>query len=98
MEREIVARILEGKQRDLSDPMLISPQSLTETEDHLPELKSVVPIVFHNVKNLAGRPELRKSFKLKRKPTIKNSRYSNWLNSVREGTTIGRRILKQSAC
>ena len=29
--------------------------------------------------------------------TLKNLGYSNWLSKVREGTTTGRRILKQSA-
>lgn len=38
MEREIVARMLEGNRRDYGDPMLVSPQVRIATEDHHPEL------------------------------------------------------------
>ncbi|HVO64659.1 MAG TPA: MobF family relaxase [Terriglobales bacterium] len=38
MEREIVGRMLEGNQRDYSDPMLVSPQVRIATEDRHPEL------------------------------------------------------------
>ena len=38
IEREIVARMLEGNQRDYSDPMLVSPQVRIATEDRHPEL------------------------------------------------------------
>jgi conjugative relaxase-like TrwC/TraI family protein len=40
MEREIVARMLEGNQRDYSDPMLVSPQVRIATEDRHPELNA----------------------------------------------------------
>lgn len=38
MEREIVARMLEGNGRDYGDPMLVSPQVRIATEDRHPEL------------------------------------------------------------
>lgn len=38
MEREIVARMLEGNRRDYGDPMLVSPQVRIATEDRHPEL------------------------------------------------------------
>src|SRR6266478_3789143 len=38
MERDIVARMLEGNQREYSDPMLVSPQVPIATEDRHPEL------------------------------------------------------------
>jgi conjugative relaxase-like TrwC/TraI family protein len=38
MEREIVARMLEGNRRDYGDPMLVSPQVRILTEDRHPEL------------------------------------------------------------
>src|SRR6266852_5150522 len=40
MEREIVARMLEGNQRDYSDPMLVLPQVRIATEDRHPELNA----------------------------------------------------------
>jgi conjugative relaxase-like TrwC/TraI family protein len=40
MEREIVARMQEGNQRGMSDPMLVSPQIRIATEDHHPELNA----------------------------------------------------------
>ncbi|MGB0014951.1 MAG: MobF family relaxase [Candidatus Sulfotelmatobacter sp.] len=40
MECEIVARVLEGNQRDYSDPMLVSPQVRIATEDRHPELNA----------------------------------------------------------
>ncbi|MGB0103126.1 MAG: MobF family relaxase, partial [Candidatus Sulfotelmatobacter sp.] len=40
MEREIVARMLEGNQRHYSDPMLASPQVRIATEDRHPELNA----------------------------------------------------------
>jgi ATP-dependent exoDNAse (exonuclease V) alpha subunit len=40
MEREIVARMLEGNRRDYSDPMLVSPQVRIATEDRHPELNA----------------------------------------------------------
>ena len=38
MEREIVARMLEGNRRDYGDPMLVSPRVRIATEDRHPEL------------------------------------------------------------
>jgi len=38
MEREIVARMLEGNRRDYGDPMLVSPQVRILSEDRHPEL------------------------------------------------------------
>jgi conjugative relaxase-like TrwC/TraI family protein len=38
MEREIVARMLEGNRRDYGDPMLVSPPIRIATEDRHPEL------------------------------------------------------------
>jgi conjugative relaxase-like TrwC/TraI family protein len=38
MEREIVGRMQQGKRRDYSDPMLVSPQMRIATEDRHPEL------------------------------------------------------------
>ena len=38
MEREIVARMLEGNRRGYSDPMLVPPPVRIATEDHHPEL------------------------------------------------------------
>jgi conjugative relaxase-like TrwC/TraI family protein len=40
MEREIVARMQEGNQRGMSDPMLVSPQIRIATEDRHPELNA----------------------------------------------------------
>jgi conjugative relaxase-like TrwC/TraI family protein len=40
MEREIVARMQEGNQRGMSDPMLVSPQIRITTEDRHPELNA----------------------------------------------------------
>src|SRR3984957_7530892 len=40
MEHEIVARMQEGNQRGVSDPMLVSPQIRIATEDRLPELNA----------------------------------------------------------
>jgi conjugative relaxase-like TrwC/TraI family protein len=40
MERDIVARMREGNQRDYSDPMLVSPQVRITTEDRHPELNA----------------------------------------------------------
>jgi conjugative relaxase-like TrwC/TraI family protein len=40
MEREIIARVLEGNQRCYRDPMLVSPQVRIETEDRHPELSA----------------------------------------------------------
>jgi conjugative relaxase-like TrwC/TraI family protein len=40
MEREIVARMQEGNQRGVSDPMLVSPQIRIATEDRHPELNA----------------------------------------------------------
>jgi flagellar biosynthesis GTPase FlhF len=38
MEREIIARMLEGNRRGYSDPMLVSPHLRIATEDRHPEL------------------------------------------------------------
>ena len=40
MEREIVRRMLEGNQRDYSDPMLVSPPVRIATEDRHPQLNT----------------------------------------------------------
>ncbi len=40
MEREVVARMQEGNQRGMSDPMLVSPQIRIATEDRHPELNA----------------------------------------------------------
>jgi hypothetical protein len=40
MEREIVARMQEGNQRGMSDPMLVSPQIRIATEDRHPEMNA----------------------------------------------------------
>ena len=40
MEREIVARMQEGNQRGMNDPMLVSPQVRIATEDRHPELNA----------------------------------------------------------
>jgi conjugative relaxase-like TrwC/TraI family protein len=40
MEREIIARMQEGNRRTFSDPMLVSPQVRTTTEDRHPELSA----------------------------------------------------------
>jgi conjugative relaxase-like TrwC/TraI family protein len=40
MERDIVARMLEGSRRDYRDPMLVSPQVRIATEDRHPELNA----------------------------------------------------------
>ncbi len=40
MEREIVARMQEGNQRGMNDPMLVSPQIRIATEDRHPELNT----------------------------------------------------------
>ncbi|MGC9223653.1 MAG: MobF family relaxase, partial [Terracidiphilus sp.] len=40
MEREIVARMQEGNQRGMNDPMLVSPQIRITTEDRHPELNA----------------------------------------------------------
>ena len=39
MEREIVARMLEGNQRDYSDPMLASPQVRIATRGSSPRIE-----------------------------------------------------------
>jgi len=40
MERDVVARMLEGNRRDYSDPILVSPQVRIATEDRHPELNA----------------------------------------------------------
>jgi conjugative relaxase-like TrwC/TraI family protein len=58
MEREIVARMQEGNQRGVSDPMLVSPQVRIVTEDRRPELnasqRQVVEQVFLSREKIVG--------------------------------------------
>ncbi len=58
MEREIVARMQEGNQRGMSDPMLVSPQIRITTEDRHPELnvsqRQVVNDVFLSREKIVG--------------------------------------------
>ncbi|HEV2417395.1 MAG TPA: MobF family relaxase [Terriglobia bacterium] len=58
MEREIVTRMQEGKQRGMSDPMLVSPQIRVATEDRHPELntsqRQVVDDVFLSREKIVG--------------------------------------------
>jgi ATP-dependent exoDNAse (exonuclease V) alpha subunit len=58
MEREIIARMQEGNQRGVSDPMLVSPQIRIATEDRHPELnpsqRQVVEQVFLSREKMVG--------------------------------------------
>lgn len=58
MEREIVARMLEGNRRDYADPMLVSAPVRIATEDRHPELNpsqlgAVDEILLSREKNVA---------------------------------------------
>jgi len=58
MEREIVARMQQGNQRGMSDPMLVSPQIRIATEDRHPELnasqRQVVDQLFLSREKIVG--------------------------------------------
>jgi len=49
MEREIIARMLEGNRRGYSDPMLVSPNVRIRTEDRHPELSAAQRAAVENL-------------------------------------------------